>query len=482
MRYKWQHAASNNGHTDAAVARYDANGVLQWQKVWSSGPAYNTWPQAVIATSDGGFAVAGTLEGNIAQGLFVMKFDAQDNLQWTKSYMPASGVVHLGTDAIVQLADGGFALQARNSTFGGWCMLRTDPAGAVIWSDRFEPYADALDVAELPNGDLVFMGWGSSLGGTVLRKDGMTGVTEWMHDLGSDPAHDVDPFSVVVGPDSTIVLGGQCEALDGSANTAAFAMAISAGGTPQWMSIFNTADLDFGRDIAVDPNGGYVLCGYMVEEGTAIDVASFVAKLDGNGQPIWSKRFDHSDQGTVRFLHASVTSDGGALLSGYFGTPDSYPAMVVKLDADGNSCPYCPTAPVGEWASPAPVTLPDGVFQAFGTWATEADHVFTETEITASAVAEVCGTVGVHDEERTTQVMLAPDPFNASTVLTLELPLTRNTAVLILRDVTGRNVHEQRVRSGSNLIERGGLCAGSYTWSISDALGAIAKGKLQVND
>ena len=478
------HQFSNNGHIDACIARFDANGVLQWQKVWTAGPAYNSQAQAVLATADGGFAAAGYVEGNVAQGLFVMKFDGQDNVQWTKSYMPAANnSVAMGADGFTQLADGGFALQSLYGTLNGWGMLRTDAAGDVVWSDRLNPsFAGALDVAELPNGDLVFTGWGSDLATSalLLRKDGLTGTTEWLYNFGSDPGYNLDPFSVAMGPDSTIVLGGQCGALDGTGTIASFVMTISAGGVPQWISVFDTPYLDFGRDIAVDPNGGYVLCGYMVEDGTANDVASFVAKVDDSGQPIWSKRFDHADQGTERFYYASVTSDGGVLLSGQFGTTTSYPSLVVKLDANGNSCPYCPTAPIGTWSSLTPAVLPEGTSQSFGAWATAADHVFTVIDITASAVADVCGTVGVPEVVRPAAVTLAPNPFHTSTMLTLEIPQTSDNATLVLRDVAGRTVRNQRVRSGANVVERGGLSAGSYTYAIAAGPELITKGKVQV--
>ena len=170
---------TNAGHSDVVLTRLDGSGALQWMKTYSTGSVPSEYGRDILTTSDGGMAVAGYLE---AGQVFIMKLDANGDQQWTKTY-DAPGFFGLQmASGFIQLPDGGYALTSTSQFLSNdaWLMLRTNSTGDVLWSDRLDFTGGyPMDVAALPNGDLIFIGDESGLGtpSVILRKDGLTGTT-----------------------------------------------------------------------------------------------------------------------------------------------------------------------------------------------------------------------------------------------------------------------------------------------------------------
>jgi len=71
------------GEADVYVVKLDANGNLQWTK--TIGGESDDRGFSLIQTSDGGYAIAGATNSFSAGGVYVVKLDANGNLQWTKT-------------------------------------------------------------------------------------------------------------------------------------------------------------------------------------------------------------------------------------------------------------------------------------------------------------------------------------------------------------------------------------------------------------
>src|SRR2546423_10974379 len=96
------------------VLKFDANGNVQWQKTYlRSG---RDWGFDIVQTTDGGYVIPGMTDpcacGGTTQGT-IIKIDASGNIQWQKSYTgqttfnsfqqsPAGGYVMLGVTASVR--------------------------------------------------------------------------------------------------------------------------------------------------------------------------------------------------------------------------------------------------------------------------------------------------------------------------------------------------------------------------------------------
>jgi hypothetical protein len=81
-----------------------------------SGPE-NEWGNSLIQTSDGGYAIAGTTT-SFGAGLsdaYLVKLDANGNLQWTKTI---GGKNFEDGYSLIQTSDGGYVIAGQTNSFG----------------------------------------------------------------------------------------------------------------------------------------------------------------------------------------------------------------------------------------------------------------------------------------------------------------------------------------------------------------------------
>lgn len=478
---------SNDGYNETGITRFDANGALLWMRKWTTGSQDNIFPQALVATADGGLVVAGIDQATGPQnGWFIIKLDASGTLQWAKTYAsPAFSLIgSFYSDGFIQTNDGGFAMIAHKSFPNrSYCMLRTDASGNLLWSDEIRYTGVPSDVAELPNGDLIFTGWQNGLGipPLTVRKDGLTGATEWMrwHTSVTDV---MDVHGVGVGPDSTIVLTGLCSGTTAGEWGHLGVLALNAQGTPLWMTKVHTSDEAVGYQIAPHPAGGYVVVGLAKKQYPDLsEIAPTVTKLSDSGQLEWSKRYPLT-AGLVSswFSRVNIADNGDLLVTGRTAATNNYVQRLLKLAPDGTSCPYCPYQDTGSYLALAPLVAPDQANTEAGPWAVESTLALTMTDLTASVLNETCGTTGIATIVNDKKVVVAPNPMVESAMVHVPGALLTTGAVFRLMDATGRVVRTQPVLSTTLTVARGQLAAGSYTYQLVDATGVVATGMLQV--
>jgi hypothetical protein len=103
------------GGLDVYVVKLNANGNLQWTK--AIGGQNEDLGLSLIQTSDGGYAIAGTTNSFGAGELdvYVVKLNANGNLQWTKTI---GGQKMTGAISLIQTSDGGYAIAGYTQSFG----------------------------------------------------------------------------------------------------------------------------------------------------------------------------------------------------------------------------------------------------------------------------------------------------------------------------------------------------------------------------
>jgi hypothetical protein len=104
------------GEPDVYVVKLDANGNLQWTKT-IGGPG-NEAGYSLIQTSDGGYTIAGYTNsfGAGEWDVYVVKLNADGNLQWTKTISAKNE--DLGKLSLIQTSDGGYAIAGHTESFG----------------------------------------------------------------------------------------------------------------------------------------------------------------------------------------------------------------------------------------------------------------------------------------------------------------------------------------------------------------------------
>ncbi len=129
------------GGADVALIKTDGNGNIQWYKIY--GGAGDDWGDYVTQTSDGGYLVTGYTASYGAGGpdVYMLKTDANGNLQWTKTYgTPGDDSQPWGNYA-ANTPDGGYVISshtngAGSGNFDFW-LFRTDALGNIIWSNAY---------------------------------------------------------------------------------------------------------------------------------------------------------------------------------------------------------------------------------------------------------------------------------------------------------------------------------------------------------
>ncbi len=126
------------GRSDAWVLKLDASGNVQWAKTY--GGANWDYASSIQQTSDGGYIVAGKTSSFDAIGddVWVLKLDASGNVQWQKRY---GGTNFDWVTSIQQTRDGGYIVAGVTLSFGAgdddFWVLKLDANGNVQWQKTY---------------------------------------------------------------------------------------------------------------------------------------------------------------------------------------------------------------------------------------------------------------------------------------------------------------------------------------------------------
>jgi hypothetical protein len=114
----------------AWIAKLDSSGNVKWQKLLGS--SQNAMANAVIQTSDGGYALAGLANANV----LVAKFDSSGNVKWQNLYTSPSAL-GLGY-SIMQTSDGGYIVGGYDNDSPFLALaLRLGSNGQVKWAKTY---------------------------------------------------------------------------------------------------------------------------------------------------------------------------------------------------------------------------------------------------------------------------------------------------------------------------------------------------------
>lgn len=161
-----------SGNRDAYLLAVATDGTLTWQQTYGWNNAEQElvfdWARALIRTTDGGFALAGSSNFASLHNLILIRTDATGQHVWHRYYGPSTFYDH-GAD-LAQASDGGFWLcgttcssEDRDSDL---YLVRTDAVGRQVWDGQLggadREYGHGLVLDE--DGGVVLVGQSRSTG------------------------------------------------------------------------------------------------------------------------------------------------------------------------------------------------------------------------------------------------------------------------------------------------------------------------------
>lgn len=357
-----------------------------WSKTY--GGSYPDKAYAMVKTSDGGYALAGTTNsfGSGIINAWLVKTDADGVLQWNQSY---SGVEQGIVDTLIQTSDGGYAMAGYTYSIdeGGiyvW-LVKTDSEGNLNWNNTYGDLGTAIayGIIQTSDGGYALAGASNTVGAGQsdgwLAKVSSTGTLEWYQTYGADQNDAL--YAVVQTSDGGYALGGDSDSY-ASGQTNLWLVKTDSSGVAQWNQTYGGANNYISSTLIKTGDGGYALVG-TVQIDSADRFVLF--KTDSSGVEQWTQTYI----GTVTSdnLNGIQTSDGGYALTGVTDAadPSQTKAMLVKTDSSGTQQWNRTIGDLGQNVLGAVVQNSDGTYALGGytnaTGAGQGDFWLVKTDV-----------------------------------------------------------------------------------------------------
>ncbi len=276
------------GDNDFWLLRLDALGSVVWEKTF--GGSSTELGYELVQTSDGGFALVGGTASKGAGGadFWVLKLDASGNTVWDKTFGQINTEV---AHSIVQTSDGGFAVAGTINKGGGntdFWVLKLNATGNKTWEKTFggSNTEIAHSIVQTSDGGFAVAGQTTSNKGKVgiidvlILKLNALGEKTWEKTFGgsnSDAAH-----SIVQTSDGGFAVAGKNNSKSALLNADFWIFKLNALGTIVWDKTLGERYSDEAYSIVQTSDGGFAVAGYKALAG-AKDNNFLVFKLDRNG-------------------------------------------------------------------------------------------------------------------------------------------------------------------------------------------------------
>lgn len=297
--------SGQEGLVHLLLMRLDEDGDVVWERTYAEGRASSG--AAVLAASDGGYVVAGTIQSGDGDDadIYLLRVDAEGTERWSQSFGTPRN--EFG-GRLLETADGGFVIvgnsvdpndvvaDASAAGYAGFdgrsnvYVVRTDAGGNEIWSRRVATEDNVI-----------------ASGGAIAADGGIVVLSHALYYPIDD--NDIRLFKV---DDAGVVLWSRTWE-DGKAS---------------------------GYDLFATGDGGYLISGMQVFPGDpqCEKPDALLIKVGGDGRELWSTTVGEPDR--VETAHAvTETSDGQYVCVGW-QLPDFYTHQddiyLVGFDADGS--------------------------------------------------------------------------------------------------------------------------------------------------
>ncbi|MCW4015945.1 MAG: hypothetical protein NWF06_06210 [Candidatus Bathyarchaeota archaeon] len=255
-----------NGNRDFWLVKTDGYGNVEWNQTY--GTADVDVAASLIQTSDGGYALAGYRQYINVDGVAVfwfVKTDSSGNMEWNKVFS-GGGINH--ASSVLETSDGGYVIlgrkQSMGATYGYAWLIKTDKLGNIEWDQSYEgTFGDLADtLIETSDGGIAFAChtylFGAGSADFWLIKLDMSGNIELNQTYGG--AEKDIPYSLVETFDGGFSLAGSTESF-GYGNTDFWLVKTDESGKMEWNRFYGSPEHEIACSLIENSDGGYTLAG-----------------------------------------------------------------------------------------------------------------------------------------------------------------------------------------------------------------------------
>ncbi len=289
------------------LVKTDSNGNMQWNKTYT-GAGAEDYVRSVVQRSDGGYTLAGytRYSNSLYFYAWLVKTDSAGNVLWNRILNVSAGSTYIYS--MVQTSDGGYALAGQIQGFinGIGLLLKTDSSGNYVWVGT-APSGSANSLAQTIDGGFV-------LAGSALYRFGPTGGFTWSKPIQypGDPATFYVAQSVVQTSDGGYAYTGAKSSLN--VGNDVYLTKTDSNGNTQWTNTYGGSNDDASYSVVQTLDGGYALAGRTKSYGAG-SWDFYIVKTDNSGTFQWQKTYGGAlNDGAYSMIK---TSDGGLALAGY---------------------------------------------------------------------------------------------------------------------------------------------------------------------
>ena len=488
------------GSADFWLVKTDDSGDTLWTRTY--GGSSGDYGYCVQQTTDGGYIVTGSTSsfGAGSADLYLVKTDDSGNTLWTRTY---GGSGHDYARSVQQTDDGGYIIAGYGTSFGAggydFYLVKTDDSGDTLWIRTYGGSSDDFGycVQQITDGGYIITGSTSSFGAggddIYLVKTDADGDTLWTRTYGGSEGESGQ--SVQQTTDGGYIVAGKTSSF-GAGNEDVYLIKTGDNGDTLWTRTYGGTDKDYANSVQQTSDGGYIIAGDTYSFTPPEGVNFYLVRVAGEELPAVSIEIVPDDP------PVTVPQGGSFGFTGTLTNNTEEPQVVdawtmavgpqketygpFKIRNDVALDPF--ETRTADFNQHVPNLAPLGFYTYVaycGEYpSTVIDSSFFQIEVIAGPAGGATGWVltGSFDRSDDPKSMPSefalsgnyPNPFNASTAISYELPTDTHVKLEIY------NLFGQKVATVVDGQQEAGYR--SVTWEDSEAASGVYFYKLTAGD
>ncbi len=296
---------------------------------------------AVIQTADGGYLMGGRqgFAPFYSEGLLI-KTDAHGIEQWHNTFWAGSDTYIRGVDAVRDSIGEGYVITGVHGHMGMGAnvfLARTDEFGDTLWLKTFGTvdYDSGWRVKSIPDtGYVIATTWGATQA-RLMRTD-LMGDTVWEKTFLPEGADGAEFRAVSLDGEGGFYACGTVHFPDPARENMLYVVRVDAHGNLIWEKWLGGPENDIGTAVTTIPGGGVYAAGFTWSFGAG-HYDMYLIRLTEDGDTLWTTTVGSAFEETA--VHVLSTNDGGAVLVGTGssgpGVLGQYGLMIAKVDGSG---------------------------------------------------------------------------------------------------------------------------------------------------